>query len=102
MDQSLSTQGPDESILTVATHFAQHVAAEEHVALLANPDKFDLLRRKADLLDEGVAAVFGLASAKAELLALCFQVTKFTPAEVVNWLAERKIVPLLYVPSSNG
>ena len=102
MDDSRSRPGPDESILSVATHFAQHVAAEEHVALLENPGKFDLLQRKADLLDEGVAAVFGMASAKAELLALCFQIRKFTPAEAVKWLAERKIVPLLYVPSSSG
>jgi len=102
MDKSLSTPGPDEGILTVAAHFAQHVAAEEHVALLDNPGRFDLLQRKADLLDEGVAVVFGFASAKVELLALCFQVRKFTPAEAVNWLAERKIVPLLYVPNSSG
>ena len=102
MAESLSMPGPDESILTVATHFAQHVAADEHVALLENPGKFDLLQRKADLLDEGVAAVFGLASAKAELLALCFQVRKFTPAEAVRWLGERRIVPLFYVPSSSG
>jgi len=58
------------------------------------------LRRKDDLLDEGVAAVFGLASAKAELLALCFQVRKFTPAEAVKWLAERGFLALLCVSNS--
>ena len=88
MDKSLSAPGPDDSILTVAAHFAQHVAAEKHAALLENSGKFDLLQRKAALLNDGVAAVLGSASAKAELLALCFQVRKFTPAEAVNWLAE--------------
>jgi hypothetical protein len=56
MDKSLSTPGPDMSILAVAAHFSQHFAAEEYVALLENPGKFDLLRRKADLLDEGGCA----------------------------------------------
>ena len=73
---------------------------EEHVALLANPGKFDLLRRKGDLLDEGVAAVFGLAGGKAELLGLCFHAGKFTPAEAAKWLAGRGFTPLIIVPNS--
>ena len=100
MDTSLSTPSPDESSLTIPADLVRHVTAEEHVALLENPGKFDLLRRKDDLLDEGVAAVFGLASAKAELLALCFQVRKFTPAEAVKWLAERGFLALLCVSNS--
>lgn len=100
MDKSLSTPGPDESILTMPAHFAQHVAVEEHVALLENPGNFDLLRRKGDLLDEGVAAVFGLANADAELLALCFHAEKFTPAEAAQWLAGRGFAPLIFVPNS--
>lgn len=91
MDKSRSTPGPDEGIDTVAAHFAQHVA------LLENPGNLRPVATKADLLDEG-AAVFGLACAKVEPLALCLQVRKITPAEAVNWLAERKVVPLLYVP----
>ncbi len=75
---------------------------EEHVALLANLGKFDLLRRKGDLLDEGVAAVFGLLDADAELLALCFHVRKFTPAEAAQWLARRGFAPLIFVPNSGG
>ena len=100
MDTSLSTPNPDENSLIIPAHVARHVAAEEHVALLENAGKFDLLRRKDDLLDEGVAAVFGLAGAEAQLLALCFQVRKFTRAEVAKWLAERGFVPLLCVPNS--
>jgi len=96
MDKSHSRPAPDES----TAHFVHHVAVEEHVAVLENPGRFDLLRRKDDLLDEGVAAVFGLADAEAELLALCFHVRKFTPAEVATWLAERGFVPLLCVPKS--
>lgn len=100
MDKSHSRPGPDESSVTIPAHLVHHVAVEEHVALLENPGRFDLLRRKDDLLDEGVAAVFGLAGAEAELLALCFQVRRFTPAEVANWLAERGFVPLLCIPNS--
>jgi hypothetical protein len=74
---------------------------EEHVTLLANRGTFDLLRRKGDLLDEGVAAVFGLEGGKAELLGLCFHAEKFSPAEVAKWLAERGFVPLLLVPNSD-
>jgi hypothetical protein len=74
---------------------------EEHVALLANVEKFDLLRRKGDLLDEGVAAVFGLAGGAAELLGLCFHAEKFSPAEVAKWLAERGFTPLIIVPNSD-
>jgi hypothetical protein len=73
---------------------------EEHVALLANLGKFDLLRRKGDLLDEGVAAVFGLVDGVAELLGLCFHAEKFTPAEAAKWLAERGFTPLVIVPNS--
>ena len=100
MDKSLSTTGSDEKILTMPARFANHVAVEEHVALLENSDNFDLLRRKGDLLDEGVAAVFGLADAGAKLLALCFHASKFTPAEATEWLAGRSFAPLIFVPNS--
>ncbi len=60
------------------------------------------MRRKDDLLDEGVAAVFGLAGGEAELLGLCFHAEKFTPAEAATWLAGRGFVPLLLVRTSGG
>jgi hypothetical protein len=103
MDKSQATRsrGLDEGSLAIPAHIAHHVADEEHVVLLEDPGNFDLLRRKDDFLAEGVAAVFGLAGAKAELLALCFQVKKFTLAEAVKWLAERGFVPLLCVSNSD-
>jgi hypothetical protein len=97
MDKLHSSYGPAETIVTVAAQFVRQVAVAEHVAMLENPGRFALLRRKNDLLDEGVAAVFGLTDAAAEFLALCFQVGKFTPAETAKWLAERGFVPLLCV-----
>jgi hypothetical protein len=75
---------------------------EEHVALLTNLGKFDMLRRRSDLLDEGVAAVFGLNGGKAELLGLCFHAEMFSPAQVAKWLAERGFTPLIIVPNSEG
>ena len=61
---SIITRCPGESRLT------QLLPDGEHVALLGNPGRFDLLRRKDDLLDDGVAAVFRLAGGEAELLRL--------------------------------
>jgi len=55
------------------------VSADEYLVVLVNAGRFDWLRRKDDLLDEGVAAVFGLASGTAELLGLCFHRQKFPP-----------------------
>ena len=91
---------PGESSRTILDHLADLGTNEEHVALLANLDEFDLLQRKGDLLDEGVAAVFGLTGGVAELLGLCFHAEKFTPGEVAKWLAERGFTPLLIVPNS--
>jgi hypothetical protein len=96
-----TAQCPGDSSRTILDHLAHFGPDEEHVALLANLGKFDLLRRKGDLLDEGVAAVFGLASGAAELLGLCFHAEKFTPAEVAKWLAERGFTPLIIVPNSD-
>jgi hypothetical protein len=71
---------------------------EAHVAPLLESRRFGLLRRKDDLLAEGVAAVFGLAEGVTEPLALCFHAEKFTPTEAANWLTERGITPLLLIP----
>lgn len=77
---------------------AHLISKDEHVALLVNSAaKFNLLRRKHDLLDEGVSAVFGLGSGEAELLALSFHARKFTPVGAATWLAERGFKPLLFV-----
>jgi hypothetical protein len=85
-----------------ASRLAQLGPAGEHVALLGLPGGFDLVRRQDDLLDEGVAAVFGLAGGEAELLGLCFHAETFTPAAAATWLAERGFTPLLLVPNSSG
>ena len=67
-----------------------HISTDEYLVVLLNATRFDRLLRKDDLLDEGVAAVFGLAGEQAELLSLSFQAEKFTPAQVTAWLADRK------------
>ena len=93
---SIISQCPGESRLT------QRGTDGEHVALLGLPGWFDLLRRQDAFLDEGVAAVFGLAGGDAELLGLCFHAEKFAPGEVATWLAGRGFKPLLLVPNSGG
>lgn len=71
---------------------------EEHVALLVEGRRFAMVRRKDDLLADGVAAVFGITGGEAELLALCFHGERFTPTEASNWLVERGFTPLLFIP----
>jgi hypothetical protein len=74
----------------------------EHVALLVDLRGFRWLRRWDDLFDEGVAAIFGINGAEAELVALCFRAMTYTTAEVARWLAERCFVPLHLVSISGG
>jgi hypothetical protein len=76
-------------------------SVEEHVALLVDHCAFALLMRWNDLLDQGVAAVFGVASGEAKLLALSFHGGEFTSARAATWLAERRFKPLFFVPSSD-
>lgn len=97
---SISTQCPGESSLTIPVLLPDLGSGEEHVALLVDLRRFGLLRHWNDLLDEGVAAVFGLANGEAEFVALCFQAGKFTPDRAATWLAERVFKPLLFVPNS--
>src|SRR5208337_1276905 len=74
------------------------IAANEYLVVLVNAGRFDRLLRKDDLLDEGVAAVFGLAGGTAELLGLCFHPRKFTPDKAKAWLAERGFTPQADAP----
>ena len=102
MDNSASilAQGPGESSLALPVRLAHLGPGEEHVALLLDLRRFGLLRRWDDLLDEGVAAVFGITGGGAELVGLCFHAGKFTPAGAATWLAGRGFEPLLFVPNS--
>jgi hypothetical protein len=102
MDDSASirAQGPGESGLALPVQLAHLGPGGEHVARLADPRRFGLLRRRDDLLDEGVAAVFGITGGEAELVGLCFHAGKFTPAGAATWLAGRGFTPLLFVPNS--
>jgi hypothetical protein len=99
---SIMAQGPGESGLALPARLAHPAPGEEHVALLGNPGRFDLLRRKDDLLDDGVAALFGITGGEAELLGLCFHAGTFTPPEAKTWLAQRGLKPLLFVPNSGS
>lgn len=97
----LRENSPSERNLFAPFNLAFVDPDEEHVALLAESRRFGLFRRKDDLLAEGVAAVFGLAEGKAELLALCFHSEKFTSADAKNWLVERRFTPLVFIPNSD-
>jgi hypothetical protein len=81
---SIREDCPGERNLSVLFDLAFVVPDDEHVALLVESGSFGLFRRKDDLLDEGVDAVFGITGEKAELLALCFHGEKFTSADAAN------------------
>jgi hypothetical protein len=61
--------------------------------LLQEPDGYDLLRRKEDLFDEGIATVFGIKQGEAELQAFCFDRSRFTVKQAQDWLGERGFRP---------
>ncbi len=82
-----------ESAAALLNQLGPLVAADEYLVVLVIVCRFDRLLRKNDLLDEGVAAVFGLAHGMAELLCLCFHSGKFTPDNAKAWLAERRFTP---------
>jgi hypothetical protein len=98
---SIMAQDPGENRLARLALLAHLGSGEEHVALLVDLRRFGLLRRWDHLLDEDVAAIFGLASGEAELLALSFHAGKFTPDTAASWLAERDFKPFLFVPNSD-
>lgn len=82
-------------------HIAPLVRKDEHAALLVHSAaKFNLLRRKDDLFDDGVAAIFGIAGGEAELLGCCFDAESFTTAEATTWLTERRFATQLFVTNS--
>jgi hypothetical protein len=78
---------------SVRFNLPPHAPTDEYHVVLMNASRFDWLLRKDDFLDEGVAAVFGLAGEQAELLCLSFRAEKFTPAQVAAWLSERRFPP---------
>jgi hypothetical protein len=98
----LPALAPEEVTMAVTSNdpvaLSPFASTDEYHVVLVNASRFDRLLRKVDLLDESVAAVFGLAGAQAELLSLSFHAAKFTPNQVAAWLAERKSTPLADVP----
>jgi hypothetical protein len=56
----------------------------------------DILCRKDDLLDEGVAVVFSIRGGEAVPVALFFRAGQFTPAEADTWMRERGFDVLLF------
>ena len=66
------------------------------------PLVFSVASGKDDLLDDGVAAIFGLAGGEAELLSLSFDAGQFTPPQAATWLVDRGFKPLLLVPNAGA
>src|SRR5947199_7128936 len=63
----------------------------EHIALLEDPKRFAVLYRRDALLDDNVAALFGIQQGNAVLIALAFRSEQFTQAAVEQWLLEKGI-----------
>ncbi len=62
---------------------------QEHEAVLQAAGEHDLLRRREDLFDEGVSAVFTIRLGEAGLHALCFDAGRFTAEQARTWLRDR-------------
>jgi len=73
------------------------IDSDEHVAILERLPRGAALARKDDLLADEVAAIFGLDSGRAELLALCFRARSFDAGRAEAWLRERGFRPVLFV-----
>jgi hypothetical protein len=99
---SIMQQCPGASSLTIPVLPSDHFPGEEHVALMMDCHEIGGLQCWDALLDKGVAAVFGLVSGEAELLALIFHAGRFTPTRASAWLAERGFKPILFVPNSDN
>jgi hypothetical protein len=69
---------------------------QEHEAVLEEVGKPDQLRRKDDLLDEGVSAVFGIRLGEAGLHALRFDAGRFTAEQARTWLRDRGLEARLF------
>src|SRR5437870_3409154 len=70
----------------------------EHVALLAVPldeksARCQSVQRKEDFLAPGVAALFGVIQGQAELLAVCFEASRFSADAAAGWLDSRGMAP---------
>jgi hypothetical protein len=98
---SILSQFPGGSSLAIPALLSNLGCVEEHVALLVGQCAFALLFRWNDLLDSGVAAVFGVTNGEADLLAISFHAGQFTSARATTWLAERHFRPLFFIPSSS-
>jgi hypothetical protein len=75
---------------------------DEHIALLCPAQDLDILCRKDDLLDEGVAVVFSIRGGEAVSVALCFRAGQFTPTEAAAWLRERGFDVLRFTEAGAG
>ncbi len=73
----------------------------DHTAVLSEPAEDDVLRRKDDLLDDGVDAVFAVRAGEADLHALCFDAEHFTVEEAREWLLAWGLRPLLFRPAGD-
>ncbi len=92
-------KGANDGPILEVGRLAHLVSAEQHFVLLTRHNGIAPLWRQDDLLDDGVAAIFAFVDDKAELLALGFDATQFSAADVTAWLSERRFRPLLFVPS---
>lgn len=78
--------------------------ANEHAARLKDPAQFDEFKRDNDKFGEGIDAIWGIMTngeSHAELQAIRFDKSKYTPAEAKAWLEEHDYDPIAFEPAAN-
>ena len=73
----------------------------EHAARLNDPGKYDKIRRENGKFGAGIDAIWGVTEeGKAELQAIRFSKSKFTPEQAKAWLKEHDKSPILFEAAS--
>jgi hypothetical protein len=86
----------------IPASLARSAASPEHTAQLLPAEGFDFLSRKDDFLDDGVHCIFGIKNDKAELQAIHFQASRFTPEMARAWLRELELEPVQFTSAGQG
>ena len=75
----------------------------EHSARINNPDKYTRVRRSNDEFGKGIDVIYGITKdGKAEVQAIRFDKTKFTPDQAKDWLKKHDYKSIEFEAAKKG